>query len=169
MFYRRVTLLARAELCARQRLQDVAKDTEKAGGEHARANVHATGQRHSGRIAGGGRRAGARGAGWGRATRSLSCTTGATSGGGESRLRRAVTARAGAGALVVGDVQSATGVLDVRLAVALSDGVVGVRVNASGEVGLADELGQGVLVLGEIGGRAVFADTLVGDFCLAMG
>lgn len=55
MFYRRVALLAQAELCAYQRLQHVAKKTKQAGGEHARANVHAAGQRHSGRIAGGGR------------------------------------------------------------------------------------------------------------------
>lgn len=170
MFRRRVALLARAEMCARQRLQDVAEDTEETSGEDTGADVHTI--CHSGSLAGGRSCARARGAGWGRPTRGLAGATGtagATGGGGGARLGRAAgtAAAAGTGArLVVGDVEGAAGVLDLRLAVALSDGVVGVGLDAAGKVGLADEVGQGVLVLGEIGGGAVLAETLVGQFLL---
>ena len=57
-------------------------------------------------------------------------------------------------------------VLDVSLAVALPDGVVGVCIDAASKVGLADEVGEGVLVIGKIGGGAVAAETAVGQFLL---
>ena len=157
-------------MCARRRLQDVAEDTEETSGEDTGADVHTV--HHSRSLAGGRSCAGARGAGCSRPTRGLAgATAGATGGGGGARLGRAATAgtagAAGTGArLVVGDVEGAAGVLDVRLALALSDGVVGVGLDAASIVGLADEVGQGVLVLGESGGGSVLAETLVGQFLL---
>lgn len=157
-------------MCARRRLQHVAEDTEETGREHARTNVHAAGQRHGGSLAGGSSCARTRGAGWRRPTLGLACASRSTRGGGGGGLGCATTAGSaapGTGALhIVGDVEGAAGVLDVRLALALSDGVVGMSLDAAGEVGLADEVGQGVLVLGEIGGGSVLAETLVGQFLL---
>lgn len=167
MFCRRIAVLVGAEMCARRRLQHVAEDTEETGREHARTNLHAVGQRHGGTRAGGSSWAPARGAGWRRPTRGLACATRGGGGGGLGCATAAGSAAPGTGALhVVGDVETAAVVLDVRLALALSDGVVGMSLDAAGEVGLADEVGQGVLVLGEIGGGSVLAETLVGQFLL---
>lgn len=154
-------------MCARQRLQDVGEDTEEAGCEHAGAHVHAVGQRHGGRAALGRSCAGAAGAGCCRVTRGRGCassTAGATRGGGSGRLGCAAR-----GCRVVGDVFGAAVVLDVSLALALPDGIVGVSSDAAGKVGLADEVRQGVLVRGEIGGGTVLAEALVGQFLLRGG
>ena len=159
----------RTAMYARRCLQHVAESSEESGSEHARAEVLAIGESNGGR--------GARGSwggalvGGGRLRSASGLSTGSTSGGWGGSLgwaAAAVGAAAGTRATssVVTDVEETAVVLDVGLALALSDGVVGVSVDAAGEVGLADEVGEGVLVVSEIGGGAVGAEAAVGQFLL---